>query len=472
MSRKIKVCDITMKLADMDGGASLSFRQKIELAKLLRRLGVPVIETGEIRNGKRDSLLVKSLATAVGDSVLTVPVDIFRQESIDETWVALREARHPRLQVSVPVSTVQMEYQCHRKPAAIAALVKTAIARCRALCDEVEFIAEDFGRGEREFVMGMIQTAVESGATTVTIYDTAGTLFGQEFYESTLSVRHAIPESVSLGVWCSNEMYMADACALAAVMAGADEVKTTPYGGATASVKRFVKILSVKADVCHASCDVNRTELRRVVGQIKTLCEADRKSTFASMDGTCGYDGDLQLSANDDKDAVVKVTQGLGYDLSDDDAQRVYDAFLLLAQKSKTVGAKEIDAIVASVAFQAPARYHLESYLINSGNVISATCHMRLRKDGELLEGVCLGDGPVDAAFQAIEGLVGTKYELDDFQIQSVTGGRGAMGGATVRLRHEGKVISGIGTSTDIVEASILAYLNALNKIVYEEQEG
>ncbi len=472
MSRKIKVCDITMKLADTEGGNPLSFRQKIELAKLLHRLGVSVIETGKIMNGKRDSLLVKSLATAVGDSTLTVPVDIFRKDSIDETWAALKEARHPRLQVSVPVSTVQMEYLCHKKPAAIMELVKTAIAKCRSLCDEVEFLAEDFGRGEQEFVMGMIQSAVESGATTITIYDTAGTLFGQEFYEKTLMVRKAIPDNVGLGVWCSNEMFMADACAVAAVTAGADEVKVTPYGNTTASIKRFVKILNMKADVCDASCDVKLTELQRVVGQIKSLCETDKKSAFAAIGGTRNDDEDLQLSINDDINAVKKVTQRLGYDLSEDDTQRVYDAFLLLAQKSETVRAKEIDAIVASVAFQAPPTYNLESYLINSGNVISATCHMRLRKDGELLESVCIGDGPVDAAFQAIEKLVGTKYELDDFQIQSVTGGRGAMGGATVRLRHEGNVISGRGTSTDIVEASILAYLNALNKIVYEEQEG
>lgn len=466
--RKIQICDITMKQSDMDGGSSLSFRQKIELAKLLNKLGVSIIEVGPIINGKRDSLLIKSLATAVGNSILSVPVDIFREGNIDETWDALKEAKHPRLQISLPVSTVQMEYICHKKPDAMLNALRAAVIKCKSICSDIEFVAADFGRADREFAKDMICAAIESGATTITIYDTAGILFGHEIYESIDWERKIIPSNVKLGVWCSNRLFAADYTAMAAVGAGADEVKTVCFGSTTTSLKRFATILDARSDLSQAYCEVKMTELQRAISQIKLLCQSEKKNSFAALDGTRN-DNNIQLTIHDDIQQVINATAKLGYDLNEEDAQKVFDAFVVLAQKSEVIEAKELDAIVASVAFQVPPTYHLESYQITSGNIISASCHIRLRKEQEILESVCLGDGPIDAAFQAIEKLVGMKYELDDFQIQSVTGGRGAMGGATVRLRHNGQVTPGRGTSTDIVEASILAYLNALNKIVFEE---
>ncbi|MCQ2113181.1 MAG: hypothetical protein MJY95_07565 [Bacteroidaceae bacterium] len=472
MDRKIFVSDITMKLADSEKGNRLSFRQKIELAKMLDKLGVSVIETGPIVNGKQDSLLIKSLASTVKKGILAVPVDIFNPDSIEETWNALKGAAHPRLQVSVPVSTVQMEYLCHKKPAAIIELVADLVSRCAKVCKDVEFVAADFGRSEQEFLLNAVKTAVDNGASIVTIFDTAGNLFEYEFYDSTKWIRNILPEGVKLGVWCSNEMFMADTCAIAAVRAGADEIKTTPYGDTTASLKRFVKILSSKADVCKAHCDVKATELKRAVEQIKSLCEADRYKPYIVEDELQADRNELKLTVHDDMNAVVKVAGKLGYDLDEADSKKVYDAFIKFAEKNETVEAKELDAIVASVAFQAPPIYCLESYLINSGNLISAVCHLRLKKDDALLDSVSLGDGPVDAAFRAIEQLVGRQYELDDFQIQSVTEGREAMGGTVVRLRHNGKIYSGRGVSRDIVGASIMAYLNAVNKIVSEEEEA
>ena len=149
-------------------------------------------------------------------------------------------------------------------------------------------------------------------------------------------------------------------------------------------------------------------------------------------------------------------------------SSKVYEEFLRVAEK-KTVGAKELDAIVASVALQVPATYKLVSYVINNGNIISATAQITLNKNGNEVKGFSLGDGPIDAAFLAIDQIIGHHYELDDFQIQSVTEGKEALGSALIKLRSEGKLYSGKGISTDIISASIRAYLNALNKIVYEE---
>jgi len=468
MDRKISVSEITIKLTEENKESALSFRTKIELAKMLDNLGVSVIETGPILNGKSDCLLIKSLASAVTNSTLAVPVDITSKESVSETWNALKEAKHPRLQVSVPVSAVQMEYMCHKKPEAIIALVAELTKQCAALCKDVEFIAGDFGRSEQEFLTKAIGAAVEAGATTVTVCDTAGKLFPEEFFDSLKAIRESIPQSVKLGVWCCNDLYMADSCAIAAVRAGADEIKTATYLNSTVSIKSFAQILEARADVCHATCGVKMTQLQRSVDQIKLICEHKKRAATMAEAGSDENSG-IKLSVHDDLASVLKVVSKLGYELSEEDGAKVYDAFLRIAAKNESVEAKELDAIVASVAFQAPPTYKLESYLINSGNVISATCHLRLRKEEELLESVCLGDGPVDAAFKAIEKLVDRQYELDDYQIQSVTEGREAMGEAVVRLRYEGRLFSGRGISTDIVGSSILAYLNAVNKIAFEE---
>ncbi len=158
----------------------------------------------------------------------------------------------------------------------------------------------------------------------------------------------------------------------------------------------------------------------------------------------------------------------LGYDLSEEDESKVYEEFKRVAEK-KNVGAKELDAIVASVALQVPPTYKLVSYTINSGNLMAASAQIKLEKSGVEMDGISMGDGPIDASFRTIEQIIGRHYELDDFQIQAVTEGREAMGSAVVKLREGGKVYSGNGISTDILGASIRAYINALNKIVYEE---
>ena len=176
----------------------------------------------------------------------------------------------------------------------------------------------------------------------------------------------------------------------------------------------------------------------------------------------------IHLDAKDSKEAVMTAAAKLGYDLPDEDETKVYEEFCRVAEK-KTVGAKELDAIIASVALQVPATYKLENYVISTGNVMNASAQITLIHNDKQLQGIGTGDGPIDAAFRTIEQVIGQHFELDDFQIQSVTEGRGAMGNALVKLRAGGKVYSGSGISTDIIGASVRAYLSAVNKIVYEE---
>lgn len=467
--RRISVCDISVRRSEEFAGTSLPFRVKIEVAKFLSKLGVSAIETTPILDGKTDYFLVKSLASAVSDCTLAVPVDIMNPESPSRTWEALKEASKPRLQVPVPVSTVQMEYICHKKPAGILELIASNVSACAALCPEVEFIAKDFGRSEDDFLLEAVNAAVANGASIVTVADTAGNLLPDEFFSAIKKLREALPAEVRLGVYCSNDLYLADACAVAAVRAGADEVKTMVFGNKTVSLERFSKVLSEKSAECHATCDVRQTELKHVVSQINKLCEVciTKAPTAVSVKNEAG----IMISARDDMKTVMENVRKLGYDLDDEDSQKVYGALMRLASGDAVIAAKEIDAVVASVAYQVPVTYHLESFVINTGNVITPTCHIRLKKGEEILEDVCLGDGPVDAAFMAIDRVIGKHYELDDFQVRAVTEGREAMGETIVRLRYEGHVYSGRGVSKDIVESSLIAYMNAINKIAYEEAQ-
>ena len=218
---------------------------------------------------------------------------------------------------------------------------------------------------------------------------------------------------------------------------------------------------------------MRHSEIRRITAQIEWLCSSrDQNSLYDGGVSAVADASGMVLSVHDDLSAVTKAVEKLGYTLSDEDNAKVYEAFQAIAAKKETVSARELDTIVASAALQVPPTYQLTNYVINCGNAISASAHIKLDKEGSVLEGICLGDGPIDAAFKSIEQVIGHHYELDDFQIQAVTEGREAMGETVVRLRSGGKLYSGRGISTDIVGASLQAYLNALNKIVYEEAEA
>ena len=182
-------------------------------------------------------------------------------------------------------------------------------------------------------------------------------------------------------------------------------------------------------------------------------------------------DEGVTYDAGDSLTAIADAVRKLGYELTDDDMVRVYEEFLTLAAK-RSVTAKELDAIVAASAMQVPAAYQLQSFVINSGNIITATASVRLEKDGATIEGISFGDGPIDAAFKAIEQVTNRHYELEDFRIDAVTEGKEAIGRAIVKLRYDGRLYSGSGVSTDIIGAAIRAYLGAMNKIVYEEKEA
>lgn len=464
--KNLIISDMTLNKAQ--GTYDLSFKEKIEIAKLLDKLCVSVIELAPVSGSKVDDVLVRTICSCVKNSTVCLPVSLTENGTF-EAYELIKNAKKKRLQINVPMSTVQMEYICHKKPAKVLEMIADIVSKAKEVCEDVEFVASDSTRSEPEFLNNAVKTAIEAGATTVTLCDNAGETTSDEFVDFVLKLRKDVPElsDVKLAICASNALNMAVSTALAAVRIGVDEIKAASCKCDLPSLESILKILRARGDSLGVCVDVSFTEFGRASRQIEWICDGKISMGSASAD-TEANDDSYTLNEFTDFETVFDTVVSLGYDLSDDDMQHVYEEFKRAATK-KNINLRELDAIVASVAMQVPATYKLVSFVINSGNVISSTANILLEKDGKSLAGVCIGDGPIDAAFLAIEQILGHHYELDDFRIQSVTEGREAIGNAIVKLKSDGKVYSGNGLSTDIIGASIRAYISAVNKIVFEQ---
>ena len=365
-----------------------------------------------------------------------------------------------------------MEYILKAKPKAVLEKVPEMVAYAKTLCDEIEVSFIDTSRSEKEFVAKLSQGVIASGATILDFCDTAGTWLPEETADFIKYIKENVRgiENITISVACSDEIRLGNANSVAAIKAGATQVKTTLVGKAAPKIGHFVNLISEKGEAIGVNIDIPRAEFNKTLRQM-TWIEGENqgiKITFEEEEKE--KVDDLNLDETADISKVIKAIKKLGYDLSDDDNAKVYKEFKRVSEKKK-IGTKEMEAIIATAALQVPATYQLVDFVINSGNIITPTACITLEKEGNELKGLSSGDGPIAAAFLAVEMVVGHHYELDDFQIQSVTEGSEAVGTALVKLRSNGKLYSGNGISTDIIGASIRAYLNAINKIVYEEKQ-
>lgn len=463
--RSIRISDKTMKQSE---GLSLSFSERIELAKLLDRLGVDYIELDGIKNPRTDALAIKAISSSVTASAIAVPIDLADPCSPARVMAALAGAAHARLQVVAPTGTAQIEYLYHKKPDAMLETVKAAVTSCRALCDDVELVCEDATRADPAYLCEMISSAVKAGAGTVTLEDTAGVLLPSELdaFLSAITGR----EGAVLGYTSANTISMADASAVGAIAAGAGQITAAAYPIDTVSLLGIGRVLGAKGETLGVKSALCLTALGQLTEKIASLCMG-KPAEGLSVSSASPEISDEYLTSSDSEKAIAVAASRLGYELSPEDLPRVYAAFAEIATKKARVSLRELDAIVAANAMQVPPTYRLDTYLITSGNTVSATAHIKLLKGNTVIEGVYMGDGSIDAAFRTVEKLTGRHFELDDFRLRAVTEGREAMAETLVKLRSGGRVYSGTGISTDVVGAGIVAYLSALNKIVYEEEE-
>ena len=462
--QKICVVDTTLRHAGENAELSYSFREKIEIAKTLDRIGVDVVELPLFHGNRADILLLHTVIPVVKNACVSITVAEPTEAAVKAAAEAIGDRANTRLHIAVPTSTVQMEYHLHKKPEAVIELVRTLVSLASSLSADVEFSAVDATRAEPEFLREVLKTAAEAGAGTLTVCDSEGSMLPGEFATFLGDLRRDIPALAgkALAIECSDALNLGCALAVAALGEGATVVKTAIGRRDATPLPAFAAVLKTRGDSLGVSSSLNASSLNKTAEKIYAMMGEKTEKAEG------GDTADICLRNSDDEATVAAAVCTLGYELSDEDLKQVYESFKRLSEK-KDIGARELDVIVASVASQVDATYILRNYVITSSNVIAASAQIELEKDGVLLRGVTLGDGPVDAAFRAIEEVVGTHYELDDFRIRALTEGKEAVSETVVRLRTGGKVYSGRGVSTDIIGASIRAYISALNKICFEE---
>ncbi len=461
--RKINTTDITLKKLSEEREISLLFREKSAIANCADLLGADAVELPAVKNLREDTIVYKTIAQNVQKATLAVPVG-FNKEDVASVWECIKDAKKPRLQVELPVSTIQMEYTYHVKQAGMLEKIAELVKEAKAYCDDVEFSALDATRADEGFLVDAAIEAEKNGAGIITICDNAGNSTPEDIAEMVAKVKAAV--NIPVYVQVSDRINMGVASAFAAIKKGADGIKCAMAGKDVLLTGEISDAISVCGAQIDAEVELDNTKIHSSIDDMLSNINHESYET----EKTVSEKKKILLDSDSTVAQVTQAAEVLGYELSDFDIGNVYKALMQVCEKKGAVGLKEFEAVIASSAMQAPSTYHFETYTTTSSNVASAMSQVTLKCNDEIMRGVSDGDGPIDSAFRAIEQCIGHHYELDDFQVQSVTEGKEALGSALVRLRNNGKLYSGNGTSTDIVAASIRAYINALNKIVFEEE--
>ncbi len=451
--KKIITMDATIKAIEKE---NFTFRERLSVCALLDKSGVDIIYLPFPGKNKENEIIYKTLAESVKNSIVAIEVGA-DERGVESAYACVKGAIKPALVVSMPVSTATMEYKYHLKSSAMLERISLLTAKAKEKCETVYALFSDAFRAEEGFVEKCVKAVEEQGASGVIIYDEAGEAFPEDYAKMLEKINTV--SKISVMVQPSDALCLAGASAVKAIENGADGV-VTAMDGAYLRPAVIADIIRAKSGTLNATVSVDTTAIKSISASVSAVTEKSEEESV----------GSVKLSSSSTLSEVSAVIKSLGYELSDEDTGKVFDEFRRLTIRKKSVDKRELEAVIASTAMQAPSTYHLVSYVVNSGSIISATANVTLEKNGEKFSGVSTGDGPIDAAFHAIEQVVGHHYELDDFQISAITKGREAVGSSIIKLRAGGKLYPGNGVSTDIIGACIRAYVNALNKIVYEEK--
>lgn len=462
--RKVFISDQSIEKLEKDRGRALLFREKTATASMLDGIGADAVELPAVRSFKEDRIVCSTIAKSLKNAAAVIGCGA-SAGSVREAWECVKDARRPVLKVSLPVSTVQMEYFFHMKGPKMLETVEALCKEASALCPETEFEARDASRAERGFLAEVLKTAEGAGASFVTVCDDAGLCLPDEAAELVRLAKDAVGVPVFFST--TDKLGMGLACAAAALGAGADGLKTSVGGKESLCIQQLSDLIRARGFDLGLSCGLDPARIHSDAADLERKLSGEVYAPSVPASEKKG--SEIMLSSSCTLPQVAEAAVSLGYELSDEDCGRVYDALSQIFERRTFAEGRELEAIIASYAMQVPSTYHLNNYVINAGSATGAMASISLVRDGEEIAAVARGDGPIDAAFMAMEQAVGHQYELDDFQVQAVTEGKDSLGSTVIRLRSGGKLYSGNGLSTDIVGASIRAYINALNKIVYDE---
>ena len=501
MSDKLFIFDTTLRDGEQSPGASMTKEEKVRLAKSLERLGVDIIEAGFPIASPGDFEAVQAVANAITDSTvcgLARAVD----RDIDRAAEALKGARSARIHTFIATSPIHMQMKLRMEPDQVLEQAVKAVKRARQYTDNVEFSPEDAGRSEIDFLCRVLEAVIAAGATTVNIPDTVGYAVPEQFGNLIRQLIERVPNSdkAVFSVHCHNDLGLAVANSLAAVVNGARQVECTINGlgerAGNAALEEIVMTVRTRQDIFNCSVDhLDTTQIvpcSRLVAGITGFAVQPNKAivganAFAHESGI-HQDGvlksretyeimraqDVGWSANrmvlgkhSGRNAFRTRLKELGIEFpSEEELNDAFARFKDLADKKHEIYDEDLQALVTDANLAAEHERIKLSYIrvcSETGQIPQATVTLWI--DGQEQQAVAQGDGPVDAAFKAIESLVRSETRLQLYSVNAITSGTDSQGEVTVRVEKGGRIVNGQGADTDIVAASAKAYIHALNKI-------
>src|SRR5512135_2285510 len=499
--KTIRIFDTTLRDGEQSPGASMNTSEKIEIARQLVRLGVDVIEAGFPISSPGDFESVRRIGEEVGDAVVVCGLTRALAKDIEVAADALKTAKRPRIHTGIGASESHLKHKFRitREEALERAIAAVKLAR--TFVDDVEFYAEDAGRAEPAFLYRMVDAVVKAGATVVNIPDTTGYTYPEEYGALIRGIWENVPgiDKVTISVHCHNDLGMATANALAGVKNGATQIECTVNGigerAGNTSMEEVVMALRQRRNYFNADTNINTREIIRtsrlvssitgiVIQPNKAIVGANafahssgihqdgvlkERSTYEIIDpADVGAGGSsIVLTARSGRHALRHRISQLGTELPDAEFEKVYEAFLNLADKKKEVYDEDIEALITDKVKHISEVYVLNSLHAESGTGITPSATVEMQVHGKTVKQTGSGDGPVDAVYRTIAAITGTKSKLDAYLVKGITGGTDALGEVTVKVEEAGKKVAGHGADTDIIVASAKAYVNALNKLEY-----
>ena len=497
---RIIIFDTTLRDGEQSPGASMDVHEKVLVAKQLEALGVDKIEAGFPISSPGDFDAVQAVAGEIKKSMV-IGLCRAKDEDIHAAWNAVKDAAMPGIHTFIATSDIHLKYQLNMSPDEVLRSVERSVSMCRSLAPDVEFSAMDATRSDWDFLVDVYSTAIASGAGTINVPDTVGYTNPQEIFEliSYLKKKVRDIDKAVISVHCHNDLGMATANSVSAVMAGARQIECTINGigerAGNTSLEEVVMIFNVRKDLYRLSTSIDTSQIypaSRLVSHITGIPVQPNKAivganAFAHESGIHqdGYlkerstyeimtpeaigfgKSNLVLGKHSGRHALSKRLESLGYRLSDDDVNKVFRRFKEISDKKKEIFDADIEAIVIEEIYRVPDKYELKHINVSSGTVSTPAATVVLGVDGEIVKDSCFGNGPVDALYKTIIKMTGFRAELKRFSISSVTGGFDAQGEVTVELMDRDTVATGQGADPDILVASAKALVNALNRMEF-----
>lgn len=501
---RIYLFDTTLRDGEQSPGVSLNVEEKLEIAHQLARLGVDVIEAGFPIASPGDFAAVEAIARQVRGPIIAGLCRATRQD-IDRTWEAIREAESPRIHTFLATSDIHLQYKLQKSREEVLSQAVEAVKYAKKYCSDVEFSAEDASRSDVDFLAQVIEKVIDAGATVVNLPDTVGYAVPEEFGRFIRTMYEKVPniDKAILSVHCHDDLGMAVANSLAGIINGARQVECAVNGigerAGNAALEEIIMALYTRQAFYEKEININYGELFRASRLVSSLTgmrvQPNKaivgKNAFAHESGIhqdgvlkerSTYEimspeliglsrGSLVLGKHSGRHAFKEHMIELGYQLNEDELDLAFRAFKEIADKKKEVTNDDLVALVMDKVWSIPERFKLTYLHVSSGTNIVPTATVKLAIDDMTFEAAATGDGPVDAACRAVDKITDIYGRMLDYKLNAVSSGKDALGEVVSHIEINGKLYGGRGLSTDIIEASVKSYINAINKFYYEKQQ-